>query len=92
MDLRRRLVLSDSKEVQLTKTEYELLRTMVIDAGKVLTHRHLLRTVWGPGYEAETHLLRVNVSNLRNKIEPIPSRPQYILTEPGVGYRLKEEI
>ncbi len=58
-------------------------------AGKVLTHRQLLRTVWGAAYENETHLLRVNVSNLRSKIEADASRPQVILTEPGVGYRLK---
>ena len=57
-------------------------------AGKVLTHRQLLRQVWGSGYEGETHLLRVNMSNLRHKLEPDAARPQLILTEPGVGYRL----
>jgi len=73
----------------LTPTEYDLLRVLVAHAGQVLTHRHLLREVWGMGYEQETHTLRVNVSNLRRKIEPDPTRPHYILTEPGVGYRLR---
>jgi two-component system KDP operon response regulator KdpE len=66
-----------------------LLRVLVTNAGKVLTHRQLLRQVWGLGYEQETHILRVNVSNLRRKIEPDPARPRYVLTEPGVGYRLR---
>jgi two-component system KDP operon response regulator KdpE len=66
-----------------------LLRTLIAHADKVLTHRQLLREVWGAGYEAETHILRVNISNLRRKLEPDPSRPTYIHTEPGVGYRLK---
>jgi len=64
---------------------------LVQHAGKVLTHRQLLRQVWGAGYELETHLLQVNVSNLRRKIEPDPSRPSYIITEVGVGYRLRSE-
>ena len=59
-------------------------------AGKVLTHRQLLRELWGPGYEQETHMLRVNISNLRRKLEPDPTRPHYIRTEPGVGYRLRD--
>jgi two-component system KDP operon response regulator KdpE len=75
--------------VTLTPNEYDILRTLVQHAGKVLTHRQLLRAVWGVSYENETHLLRVNVSNLRAKIEADASRPQVILTEPGVGYRLK---
>ncbi len=73
----------------LTPTEYDLLRVLIQYAGKVLTHHQLLRAVWGPSYEKEMHLLRVNISNLRAKIEADPSRPQVILTEPGVGYRLK---
>jgi two-component system KDP operon response regulator KdpE len=77
--------------VVLTPTEYDLLRVLVQHAGKVLTHRQLLRQVWGMGYELETHLLQVNVSNLRRKIEPDPSRPSYIITEIGVGYRLRAE-
>jgi len=64
---------------------------LVQHAGRVLTHGQLLRQVWGPGYEAEIHLLQVNISNLRRKIEPDPSRPSYILTEIGVGYRLRDE-
>jgi two-component system KDP operon response regulator KdpE len=89
VDLSRRLVTVGEHEVQLTPTEYDLLRALVINAGKVLTHRQLLRQVWGAGYETETHLLRVNMSNLRHKLEPDAARPSYILTEPGVGYRLR---
>ncbi len=89
VDLARRVVTVAGREPQLTPTEYDLLRVMVNNAGKVMTHRQLLRQVWGMGYEQETHLLRVNVSNLRRKLEPDPARPQYILTEPGVGYRLR---
>jgi two-component system, OmpR family, KDP operon response regulator KdpE len=88
VDLPHRLVTAGGRDVQLTPTEYDLLRVLVADAGKVLTHRHLLREVWGRGYEQEMHLLRVNVSNLRRKIEPDPARPRYLQTEPGVGYRL----
>jgi len=69
-----------------------LLRALVMNPGKVLTHRQLLRQVWGVGYEQEMHMLRVNVSNLRRKIEPDPTRPRYIVTEPGVGYRLRADL
>jgi two-component system KDP operon response regulator KdpE len=89
VDLARRLVTVSGREVQLTPTEYDLLRALVTYAGKVLTHRQLLRQVWGAGYEGEAHLLRVNMSNLRHKLEPDATRPYYILTEPGVGYRLR---
>ena len=89
VDLARRLVTVAGAEVQLTPTEYDLLRLLVNDAGKVLTHHQLLRQVWGPGYDEELHMLRVNISNLRRKIEPDPSRPHYLLTEPGVGYRIR---
>jgi two-component system, OmpR family, KDP operon response regulator KdpE len=89
VDLARRLVTVGDREVQVTPTEYDLLRTLVAHAGKVLTHRQLLRQVWGVGYEGEAHLLRVNMSNLRHKLEPDAARPNYILTEPGVGYRLR---
>ncbi len=92
VDLARRAVSLAGREVQLTPTEYDLLNALVTNAGKVLTHHQLLRIVWGLGYEQETHMLRVNVSNLRRKIEPDPSRPRYILTEPGVGYRLRADI
>lgn len=89
MDLSRRLVTVDDKQVSLTPTEYEILRLLLQHAGKVLTHHQLLRQVWGGAYESEMHLLRVNISNLRRKIEPDPSRPHYLLTEPGVGYRIR---
>lgn len=88
VDFSRRLVSVDEREIQLTPTEYDLLKVLVTHAGKVITHRQLLRQVWGDGYD-DMHILRVNISNLRGKIEPDPSRPTYIHTEPGVGYRLK---
>jgi two-component system KDP operon response regulator KdpE len=92
VDLARRLVRVRGNDVQLTPTEYDLLRALVLHAGKVLTHQHLLRQVWGLGYESESHLLRVNISNLRHKIERNSARPEYIITEPGVGYRLRLEL
>jgi two-component system KDP operon response regulator KdpE len=88
LDFSRRLVSVNEKEIQLTPTEYDLLRLLVTHAGKVLTHRQLLRQVWGEGYD-DMHILRVNISNLRGKLEPDPARPTYIHTEPGVGYRLR---
>jgi two-component system KDP operon response regulator KdpE len=88
VDLANRLVTMDGAEVQLTPTEYDILRALVTHAGKVLTNRQLLKEVWGAGYD-DLHILRVNVSNLRHKLEPDSSRPTYIHTEPGVGYRLK---
>jgi len=90
VDLARRVVLLGSQEVDLTPKEYDILRTLIQHAGKVLTHRQLLRAVWGTAYESETHMLRVNVSNLRRKIETEPAKPQHIITEPGVGYRLRD--
>jgi two-component system, OmpR family, KDP operon response regulator KdpE len=89
VDLSKRIVTLGDQEVQLTPTEYGLLRALVTHAGKVLTHRQLLREVWGTSYEQEFHILHVNVSNLRHKIEHEPARPQLIITEPGVGYRLR---
>ena len=89
IDLTRRQVKVSGEEISLTPTEYDLLRILVQNAGRVLTHRQILRQVWGNAYESEAHLLRVNMSNLRQKIEPDPTRPRYIITEPGVGYRLK---
>ena len=91
VDLARRLVKVGEREVTLTPTEYDLLRLLVTYAGKVLTHQQLLRQVWGVGYEQEQHLLRVNISNLRRKLEPEVTRPRYIQTEAGVGYRLRTE-
>ena len=89
VDLARREVSLASERVALTPTEYDLLRSLVQNAGKVMTHKQLLRQVWGAPYEEEAHLLRVNISNLRRKIEPNPDQPQFILTEPGVGYRMQ---
>ena len=90
IDRARREVKVAGREIQLTPTEYGLLCALAAHAGKVLTHRQLLRELWGPGYEQETHMLRVNISNLRRKLEPDPTRPHYIHTEPGVGYRLRD--
>ena len=89
VDLEHRRVFVQGKEIQLTATEYDLLRLLVTHAGKVLTHNQILRQIWGPAYMEQPHLLRVNISNLRRKIEPEPTRPRYILTELGVGYRLQ---
>ena len=92
VDLARRNVLKQGQAVSLTPTEYDILRLLVQHAGKVLTHAHLIRSIWGSestSNEPNSHLLRVNVSNLRHKLEIDPSRPHYIVTEPGVGYRLK---
>ena len=75
-------------EIHLTPHEYKLLITLVQHAGKVVTHRQLLREVWGPGYNEESHYLRVYMGQLRHKLETDPTRPRYLLTEPGVGYRL----
>ncbi len=90
VDLTRREVRVDDVPVGLTPTEYELLRMMVNYSGKVITHRQLMQTVWGGDSDVSAHLLRVNVSNLRRKIEKDPLRPRHILTEPGVGYRLRD--
>ena len=89
MDLSRRMVIVRGNEISLTPTEYDILRLLMQNAGKVITHNQLLRQVWGTAYESEMHILRVNISNLRRKIEPDPSRPHYLLTEPGVGYRIR---
>ena len=89
MDIARRLVTVDEIQISLTPIEYEILRLLLQNAGKVITHRQLLRQVWGTAYESEMHILRVNISNLRRKIEPDPARPHYLLTEPGVGYRIR---
>ena len=89
VDLTRRLVTVAGREVQLTPNEYELLRVLVTHNGRVLTHGQLLREIWGVAYGQDLHMLHVNISNLRHKIEPDPTRPQFIITEPGVGYRLR---
>ena len=76
------------ERVQLSPHEFDLLRVLAQNQGKLLTHRALLREVWGPAYQLEAHYLHVYVSQLRRKIEPDPSSPRYVLTEPGAGYRL----
>ena len=92
VDLAARMVRLGDDDVQLTPTEYSLLKALVIHAGKILTHRQLAREVWGGAhYEDTQHLLRVNISNLRRKLETDPARPRHIVTEPGVGYRLQVE-
>ena len=87
IDLAARMVTRGGQVVGLTRTEYELLRHLVLNAEKVLTHRDLLQRVWGPDYGEETEYLRTFVKQLRRKLEADPSRPRYILTQPGVGYR-----
>ncbi len=91
VDQLRRQVVVDGKEVHLTPIEYRLLTTLVRHAGKVLTHHQLLREVWGPPYAEQAHYLRVYMAQLRRKIEADSARPRYLLTEPGVGYRLAGE-
>jgi two-component system KDP operon response regulator KdpE len=88
VDLGTRRVTISGAEISLTPTEYDILRLLVTHAGKVMTHGQILKKVWGLGYLEQPHVLRVNISNLRRKLEPDPSRPRYIITEPGVGYRL----
>lgn len=88
MDLIQRKVTLRDNEIKLTPTEYELLRYMMSNPGKVLTHRQLLTRVWGLEYQEESQYLRIYISQLRKKIEADPNRPVYIITEPAVGYRL----
>lgn len=89
IDFAGRTVTVGGASVKLTKTEYALLRLLAEHVGKVLTHKQLLREAWGPAYENETHYLRVYMGQLRRKIESDPNEPRYIVTEPGVGYRLR---
>lgn len=92
VDLHHRRVTLAGKEISLTPTEYEILKVLVQNVDKVLTHQQIIHKVWpNPSFEEEAHLLRVNISNLRRKIEPDPTRPVYIITEPGVGYRFRAE-
>lgn len=91
VDLAARRVFVASQEVHVTPIEYRLLTTLVKHAGKVLTHSFLLREVWGPPSAQETHYLRVFMASLRHKLEVNPTRPRYLLTEQGVGYRLADE-
>ena len=89
VDLAGRNVTVKGQEIKLTPTEYSLLRLLVRNAGKVVTHRQILKEVWGPNAVEQTHYLRVYMAHLRDKIEADPSRPEILLTEPGVGYRLQ---
>ncbi|NUM52160.1 MAG: two-component system response regulator KdpE [Candidatus Hydrogenedentes bacterium] len=87
LDLSRRMVTRGSEQVRLTKIEYRLLTTLVANAGKVLTHRQLLRDVWGPSYIEHNHYLRIYMAHLRQKLEADPTHPKHFITETGVGYR-----
>jgi two-component system, OmpR family, KDP operon response regulator KdpE len=89
LDLDKREVLVDGKEVHLTPIEYKLLVLLAKNAGKVLTHRQILKEVWGPAYAGQSHYVRVRMAELRRKIETDAGRPKLFVTEPGVGYRLK---
>jgi two-component system, OmpR family, KDP operon response regulator KdpE len=89
IDLADRRVTRDGNEVHLTPIEFDILRELARHSGKLVTQRQLLQAVWGPGYDSETHYLRVHVAHIRAKIEPDPSHPSHLITEPGVGYRLR---
>lgn len=89
LDFERRQLTVDGVVVHLTHTQYEVLKYLAMNAGKVVTHRTLLRAVWGPQYEQNAQYLRIFIGQLRRKIEPDPSRPRYLLTDPGIGYRLQ---
>jgi two-component system KDP operon response regulator KdpE len=91
VDQLRRHVTVRGVEVRLTPIEYKLLTTLVRHAGKVVTHQQLLREVWGPAHTEQSHYVRVYMGHLRHKVEAEPARPRYLLTEPGVGYRLAAE-
>jgi two-component system KDP operon response regulator KdpE len=87
IDLAAKRVTTPSGEIRLTPTEWHLLETLVRNPGRLITQRQLLHEVWGPRYEKETNYLRVHLANLRRKLEPEPSNPRYLITEPGIGYR-----
>jgi len=91
VDLARRRVTRGGEEVKLTPTEYEILKYLALQAGRVVTHKQLLKAIWGPNYQDETHYLRIYIAQLRRKIEADPAQPSYIVTESGVGYRLVEK-
>ena len=91
VDVAARVVTRGEAEVHLTPIEFDLLRVLAQHRGRLVTQRQLLHEVWGPGYETETHYLRVHIAHIRSKLEPEPSRPRYLITEPGVGYRLRDE-
>jgi two-component system KDP operon response regulator KdpE len=89
VDLLKRQIIVDDREVHLTPIQYRLLSLLIKNAGKVLTHQYILKEVWGPSYKENSHYLRIYMSQLRQKLENDPTQPQYLLTESGVGYRLK---
>ncbi|MBC7373334.1 MAG: response regulator [Frankiales bacterium] len=89
VDLAASRVRRDSQDVHLTPTEWRVLQVLARNAGKLISHAYLLREVWGPGYEQDSHYLRLYINQLRRKLEPEPSRPRFLLTEPGLGYRLQ---
>jgi two-component system KDP operon response regulator KdpE len=91
IDLADRSVRRDGEQLHLTPIEFDLLGKLAEHPGRLVTHRQLLQEVWGPGYEDETHYLRVHFAHVRAKIEPDPSNPRYVITEPGIGYRLQVE-
>ncbi|MEU6642363.1 response regulator [Saccharomonospora sp. NPDC046836] len=89
IDLSAKKVRRDGSEVHLTKTEWRLMELLVRNRGRLVTQKQLLHDVWGPSYDTESHYLRVYVAQLRRKLEPEPSRPRHLLTEPGMGYRFE---
>ena len=89
VDLAKRQVMLDNREVHLTPIEYRLLAILIKHAGKVITHTHLLKEVWGTAYADQTHYLRIYMAQLRHKLEADPARPRFFINEPGIGYRLK---
>jgi two-component system KDP operon response regulator KdpE len=91
VDFARHEVMLAGREVHLTPIEWKLLALLARNAGKVVTHRQILREVWGPGAGHQTHTVRVHMAALRRKLEPDPARPRLLLTEPSVGYRLRDE-
>lgn len=91
VDLLHRRVSVGDQEIRLTPIEYKLLTTLVQHAGRVVTHQQLLREVWGPAHTDQAHYVRVYMAHLRHKLEVEPARPRYLMTEPGVGYRLAAE-
>ena len=93
VDIAKHEVQVSGQDIRLTPTEFEVMKVLTMNAGKVVTHRQMLQEVWNKTEDLEgvSHLLRVTISNLRDKVEPDPDRPAYILTEPGIGYRLLDE-
>jgi two-component system KDP operon response regulator KdpE len=90
VDLAARRVVRDGLDIRLTPTEWSVLEVLVRNSGRLVSQRQLLHDVWGPNYDSETHYLRIYLAHLRRKLEPEPSRPRYLLTEPGMGYRFEQ--